>query len=561
MKMKFNLNVLLLISVIFLSCNFISCKDKEEDPILILDPVSTVILKSRQDTAMIKVTTNKDFKATVTSGSDWCNIIVKGKEIQVIGEANPEIEPREASINVVAASLTKNITVKQIATNISQIVVNPDNVNVNSVGDAITVSYVISDGDNVILPKDKFDGWCLITKDEENDSKLVIKADENLSPIVRLAKIPVEAGFGKGLASDTLYVTQEGAEPAKITYNPASPILDSKGTEIIVTVTSNMGDFTFKSPEGEDDWCKVVREGDKLKISASENESYKLGRKAKIAFETGNKFNYLKDTLIVNQQRKVRVYKLWDTYYYNDKPTGIVIEVSEGGKHGYIMSIDEFYERSTPVKAEDLDKHMFMLYNNNEKGPLGLTSEDNSITNLEAAKSLDPTLDKFPAMKWAENKNVDGESGWCIPSLKELDIIFKSVFGCHSMHYEQVPVDSRKNPNFSAVNADQFVDRISVIEGADKFILGNGFCCYGTSTENIAKDPESDKDEILGTHFWGIVFTKEFAAGLKLPNSWVGQSKRDWQSYIDDGAYTAEGLLDWMKSDNQVCRYRAIKKF
>ena len=47
-----------------------------------------------------------------------------------------------------------------------------------------------------------------------------------------------------------------------------------------------------------------------------------------------------------------------------------------------------------------------------------------SYTHLDVYKrqvlNVDPTLEKFPAMKWCMDKNKDGISGWYMPALNEL---------------------------------------------------------------------------------------------------------------------------------------------
>lgn len=40
--------------------------------------------------------------------------------------------------------------------------------------------------------------------------------------------------------------------------------------------------------------------------------------------------------------------------------------------------------------------------------------------NLNEVLNVDPTLEKFPAMKWCMDKNKDGISGWYMPALNEL---------------------------------------------------------------------------------------------------------------------------------------------
>ena len=89
-------------------------------------------------------------------------------------------------------------------------------------------------------------------------------------------------------------------------------------------------------------------------------------------------------------------FKLYDFYNLNGVQ-GLVIAVDETGKHGVLISLDE--ERTQWCTEPSL---MAQAY-----------SEDDAQENLNEVLNVDPTLEKFPAMKWCVDKNKDGISG-CI---------------------------------------------------------------------------------------------------------------------------------------------------
>ena len=96
-------------------------------------------------------------------------------------------------------------------------------------------------------------------------------------------------------------------------------------------------------------------------------------------------------------------FKLYDFYNLNGVQ-GLVIAVDETGKHGVLISLDE--ERTQWCTEPSL---MAQAY-----------SEDDAQENLNEVLNVDPTLEKFPAMKWCVDKNKDGISGWYMPALNEL---------------------------------------------------------------------------------------------------------------------------------------------
>ena len=93
-------------------------------------------------------------------------------------------------------------------------------------------------------------------------------------------------------------------------------------------------------------------------------------------------------------------YKIGD--YYNDgTKEGIVFEVSNGGLHGKIVSLEE---------------NKFRAYGDIETGA---TSKKDGMSNMLKIRSLPNWQDKYPAFAWCTSFG----NGWYLPALKELEAI------------------------------------------------------------------------------------------------------------------------------------------
>lgn len=102
------------------------------------------------------------------------------------------------------------------------------------------------------------DAWCLLTPE---GGKLTISANENKDLAPRSTTVTIQAGRGK--ADATIRVTQSAADPV-IRVEPTSVELDTKGTAVEVSVTTNLKEWTASCP---DQWCTPTRSGDKLSIA------------------------------------------------------------------------------------------------------------------------------------------------------------------------------------------------------------------------------------------------------------------------------------------------------
>lgn len=101
---------------------------------------------------------------------------------------------------------------------------------------------------------------------------------------------------------------------------------------------------------------------------------------------------------------KYYLFEIGDRYSYKDKE-GIVFAVSDGGRHGKIVSIDE------TVCAWST-----------EKITTGSTDENDGMKNLRTIQAIAGWHEKYPAFAWCADK---GE-GWYLPTLNELKTLYES---------------------------------------------------------------------------------------------------------------------------------------
>lgn len=169
------------------------------------------------------------------------------------------------------------------------------------------------------------------------------------------------------------------------------------GTEFLTMVTT--GNATIKAElaetlalnAGQEVTLEVVLKEEEATIKVQEIKTWEnLESESAIAEKLLPSFNVL---------------DLYDV----DGVKGIVISLDEGseGKHGWIVSLDEtecvFWTGTGAPIAKPQDKN-------------------DAIANLNTVLTIDPTLEAFPAMKWCNDKNVNGVEGWVLPSINTLKI-------------------------------------------------------------------------------------------------------------------------------------------
>ncbi len=109
----------------------------------------------------------------------------------------------------------------------------------------------------------------------------------------------------------------------------------------------------------------------------------------------------------------IPTYKLFD--FYNRKGIqGIVINVDDSGQHGWIVSLDE-------TKLKWCTAPMGTYWPASE-------NKTDANANLQGVLAIDPTLEAFPAMKWCNDKNVNGITGWVLPASSTLELFTRTIF-------------------------------------------------------------------------------------------------------------------------------------
>ena len=100
----------------------------------------------------------------------------------------------------------------------------------------------------------------------------------------------------------------------------------------------------------------------------------------------------------VETVRSVKTYKVGD-YYDDGKKQGVVFDVSDDGKHGKIVSLDQKQ----------------LQWSTLSNGSIGVTSESDGQSNTDIVMSRSD-YNNYPAFAWCRGKGVD----WYLPSKNEL---------------------------------------------------------------------------------------------------------------------------------------------
>ena len=172
------------------------------------------------------------------------------------------------------------------------------------------------------------------------------------------------------------------------------PQIVKKGTTWLNIKTLGGYSYTYELPE---DW--VFQSGKQVivDVSVESGECHVTVGEIEDWIERG-------DLVVGEAVEDLPVFELYDFYNLNGVQ-GLVIAVDETGKHGTLISLDEtltqWCTESSLLIAEAY-------------------SGDDAQENLNEILKVDPTLEKFPAMKWCMDRNKDGISGWYMPALNEL---------------------------------------------------------------------------------------------------------------------------------------------
>ncbi len=99
------------------------------------------------------------------------------------------------------------------------------------------------------------------------------------------------------------------------------------------------------------------------------------------------------------------IYQVGDYYNRNGKQ-GVVFEVSDGGRHGKIVSLNQAEEKLRWCSKDEYQRE------------IGASDEENGINNQRKIQQISGWRDKFPAFAWC----ADQGEGWYLPAIEELKI-------------------------------------------------------------------------------------------------------------------------------------------
>mgnify|MGYP004551567389 FL=1 len=180
------------------------------------------------------------------------------------------------------------------------------------------------------------------------------------------------------------------------------PQIVKKGTTWLNIKTLGGYSYTYELPE---DWAFLSGKQVTVDVSVESGECYVTVGEIEDWTESGN--------LVVGEAvEDLPVFELYDFYNLNGVQ-GLVIAVDETGKHGTLISLDE----TLTQWCTEPSLLMAEAY-----------SEDDAQENLNEILKVDPTLEKFPAMKWCMDRNKDGVSGWYMPASNELRDFWKVLY-------------------------------------------------------------------------------------------------------------------------------------
>ena len=121
-----------------------------------------------------------------------------------------------------------------------------------------------------------------------------------------------------------------------------------------------------------------------------------------------NNIQQITDKFVYDGLSTIREYSENDTYKVGDivrlnGVDGVVFEVSDGGKHGKVVSV----QRATNLQwASSAEKG----------GLIGVNDENDGAVNMAKVKQIEDWHERFPAFAWCANLG----DGWYLPAKEEL---------------------------------------------------------------------------------------------------------------------------------------------
>lgn len=134
-----------------------------------------------------------------------------------------------------------------------------------------------------------------------NDTKVLVKADANHTPVALSGAVIVTSGEGENTIDAEISVIQEAAPQVKVDVDKSSLEFETEGGEETVAVTlENADDWNFQCKET---WLTVKREGNQLVVTVPANQTANTPS-AQILVYAGDKYysNYDETLISVHQK-------------------------------------------------------------------------------------------------------------------------------------------------------------------------------------------------------------------------------------------------------------------
>lgn len=103
----------------------------------------------------------------------------------------------------------------------------------------------------------------------------------------------------------------------------------------------------------------------------------------------------------------VKTYKVGD-YYDDGTKRGVVFEVSDGGRHGKIVSLEQSEKALQWCSDDEFEREI----------ETGASDEQNGMSNQRKIQQIYGWRDKYPALAWCADRGDE----WYLPAIEELKI-------------------------------------------------------------------------------------------------------------------------------------------
>ena len=231
----------------------------------------------------------------------------------------------------------------------------------------------------------------------------------NTAAAVRVGEIIVYAGEGINTVSTRVKVTQaleDAVEPTLSCDRSEVTIASAINSFAIVNVTTNMDEFTASVADDGKDWLLASIEGTALTLKASSANEASSERSTTVELKAGTNGRFA--TLVISVKQSAKSLAIGDIVN-----GGVLFWISEDGKTGKVMA---------GPRAEG------KAYST-EQTVTGATDAQDGKANVAIFKTLDPSLDKYPAAKFCDELSSTVAGEWYLPASEELKSIFKIYNG------------------------------------------------------------------------------------------------------------------------------------